>query len=48
MSWDIRIQDPADVFLDRERWEATQEHLRELREREALLNEDDYVGRDEE
>lgn len=46
MSWDI--QDPADAYLDRERWRATSELLRELREREAVMNEDDYVGGDEE
>lgn len=46
MSWDI--QDPADALLDAERWEATRELRRELREREAEMNEDDYVGRGDE
>lgn len=46
MSWDI--QDPADAYLDRERWEATRELRAELREREAATNEDDCDWRREE
>lgn len=46
MTWGI--QDPADALLDAERWEATQELRRELREREAAENEDDCDWRREE
>lgn len=46
MSWEI--QDPADALLDRERWEATRRRALDAREREASMNEDDCVGRDEE
>lgn len=46
MSWNV--QDPADALLDAERWSDTRELRRELREREAEMNEDDYAWRCEE
>lgn len=40
-----RIQEPWEVYEDRERWEATLEKRREREERESLRNEDDYPER---